>query len=158
VLDYDRREDRYKFVAIRPRAAPDRSEASFRGERASARVRWRREQPDPEPEVRAKFHELAGTMLTREGAVAVEHAVDHAETWVSVSDLMTQPRVISAPENRLRGRPGMVSQQAFWCLVARFLLTSARGGSARGLWVAWSQRLGFSRVCEDYEEDCHGLD
>ena len=48
-----------------------------------------REQPDPEPEVRAKFYELASTVLTREGSAAVEHAVGQAETWASVSDLMT---------------------------------------------------------------------
>ena len=47
------------------------------------------EQPDPEPEVRAKFHELAGTVLTREGAGAVERAIGCAENWVSVSDLTT---------------------------------------------------------------------
>ena len=50
------------------------------------------EQPDPEPEVRGKFHELAGTVLTREGVAAVEHAVGQAETWASVSDLMTLSR------------------------------------------------------------------
>ena len=47
------------------------------------------EQPDPEPDVRAKFHELASTVLTGEGVNAVEHAIDLAENWASVSDLTT---------------------------------------------------------------------
>ncbi|WP_158746263.1 MmgE/PrpD family protein [Acidisphaera sp. L21] len=44
--------------------------------------------PDPEPGVRSKFAELAGTMLTADGIATVEHAIDHAEDWGSVGDLV----------------------------------------------------------------------
>jgi 2-methylcitrate dehydratase PrpD len=43
---------------------------------------------DPEPGVRAKFRELAATMLAADVILDVEHAVDHAETWTSVADLL----------------------------------------------------------------------
>jgi 2-methylcitrate dehydratase PrpD len=46
-------------------------------------------QPDPEPDLRAKFHELAGTVLTEPGVRAVENAIDDAEDWASVADLTT---------------------------------------------------------------------
>ena len=79
-----------------PAARPARVTVTLKDGRqaTAARDMSRRdqEQSDPEAEVRVKFHELAGTVLTREGAIAVEQSVDHAETWVSVSDLMTLSR------------------------------------------------------------------
>jgi 2-methylcitrate dehydratase PrpD len=51
------------------------------------------ERPDPIPDVHAKFHELAGTVLTGEGTQAVEHALDHAEDLTSVSDLIALLRL-----------------------------------------------------------------
>ncbi len=49
---------------------------------------WRDEtQPDPEPDLREKFQELAGTVLTESGVRAAEQAIDHAEDWASVADL-----------------------------------------------------------------------
>src|ERR1700722_2289508 len=45
--------------------------------------------PDPEPLVREKFAELAGTVLTPEGVTRVEQAVDRCEYWASVDDLMS---------------------------------------------------------------------
>jgi hypothetical protein len=62
------------------------------GRRASAtrEMSWRDEaQAHPEQEIRAKFHELAATVLTDLGVASVEHAIDHAEDWASVSDLIT---------------------------------------------------------------------
>ncbi|MDB5383602.1 MAG: 2-methylcitrate dehydratase PrpD [Rhodospirillales bacterium] len=44
--------------------------------------------PDPEPQVREKFAELAATMLTAEGVRAVEASVEHAEDWPSPATLM----------------------------------------------------------------------
>ena len=38
-------------------------------------------------EIRAKFRELAGTVLTAEGAAAVEAAIDRCEDWSSVAEL-----------------------------------------------------------------------
>ena len=40
-----------------------------------------------EAEIRAKFRELAGTVLTEDGAVEVERAVDRIEDWAGVSEL-----------------------------------------------------------------------
>jgi 2-methylcitrate dehydratase PrpD len=45
------------------------------------------QQPFAESEIRAKFRELASILLTEEGVSRVEHAVDHSETWTSVTDL-----------------------------------------------------------------------
>jgi 2-methylcitrate dehydratase PrpD len=50
------------------------------------------EQPDPEPDVRRKFRALAETVLTAGGIDAVEKAVDGAEAWSSVGDLVTMLR------------------------------------------------------------------
>jgi len=43
--------------------------------------------PFSEAEIRAKFRELAGTVLTPDGAAAVERAVDRCEEWQSVAEL-----------------------------------------------------------------------
>jgi 2-methylcitrate dehydratase PrpD len=74
-----------------PAARPARVSLTLRdGRQASAtrEMSWRDEaQPDPDPDLRAKFHELAGTVLTEPGARAVEHAIDHAEDWPSIIEL-----------------------------------------------------------------------
>jgi 2-methylcitrate dehydratase PrpD len=44
-------------------------------------------EPFSEAEIRAKFRELAGTVLTEDGAVAVEHAVDRVEDWAGIAGL-----------------------------------------------------------------------
>jgi len=44
-------------------------------------------QPFAESEIRDKFRELAGTVLTPTGAADVEHAVDRCEEWQSVGEL-----------------------------------------------------------------------
>ena len=44
-------------------------------------------QPFAEAEIRAKFRELAGLVLTAEGASAVEHLVARCEDWTSVREL-----------------------------------------------------------------------
>jgi 2-methylcitrate dehydratase PrpD len=38
-------------------------------------------------EMRGKFRELAGVVLTSDGAIAVEHAVDRIEAWPSIAEL-----------------------------------------------------------------------
>jgi len=43
--------------------------------------------PFGEDEIRAKFRELAGTVLTGEGTAAVEAAIDRCEDWPSVTEL-----------------------------------------------------------------------
>src|SRR5204862_182038 len=44
-------------------------------------------EPFAESELRAKFRELAGTVLTSEGAVQVEAAIDRSEAWPSLAAL-----------------------------------------------------------------------
>lgn len=44
-------------------------------------------EPFSESEIRAKFRELAGTVLTEAGAGEVERAVDRVEDWASVAEL-----------------------------------------------------------------------
>jgi 2-methylcitrate dehydratase PrpD len=46
-------------------------------------------QPFAETELRDKFRELAGSVLTREGAGLVEQAVDYCENWPNVDALTT---------------------------------------------------------------------
>jgi len=45
------------------------------------------DEPFTEAELRAKFRELAGTVLTSEGAVQVEAAIDRSEAWPSLAAL-----------------------------------------------------------------------
>ena len=44
--------------------------------------------PDPEPQVRAKFHELAAMHLTPTGIDAIEAAVDRCEDWETMEELI----------------------------------------------------------------------
>ena len=44
--------------------------------------------PDPEPQVRAKFHELAAKHLTPTGIDAIEAAVDRCEDWETMEELI----------------------------------------------------------------------
>ena len=44
--------------------------------------------PDPEPQVRAKFHELAAMHLTPTGIDAIEAAVDRCEEWETMEELI----------------------------------------------------------------------
>jgi 2-methylcitrate dehydratase PrpD len=55
------------------------------------------QRPFAESEIRAKFHELAATVLTPDGAAAVEHAVDHCEEWKNVGRLPELLRQGSRP-------------------------------------------------------------
>src|SRR4029077_10069305 len=45
------------------------------------------QQPFAESEIRDKFRELAGTVLTPEGVADVERAVDRCDEWTSVGEL-----------------------------------------------------------------------
>jgi len=49
-------------------------------------------EPFAESEIRAKFHELAGEVLTAEGSKRVEAAVDRCEQWKSVGELVDTMR------------------------------------------------------------------
>jgi len=50
------------------------------------------QQPFAESEIRAKFHELAGVVLTAEGAAKVEQAIDRCEQWTGIAELTTLMR------------------------------------------------------------------
>lgn len=80
-----------------PAARPARVTVTLRdGRQATASREMSRrdeEQPDADPEVRAKFRELAGTVLTAAGVDAIERAVDQAEDWTTVSDLSALMRL-----------------------------------------------------------------
>jgi len=47
--------------------------------------------------LRAKFRELAGTVLTSEGAVQVEAAIDRSEAWPSLTALTDLCRLYGRP-------------------------------------------------------------
>jgi hypothetical protein len=46
------------------------------------------EKADPEPQVRAKFHEVAAVHLTPKGVDAIEAAVDRCEEWKTMGELI----------------------------------------------------------------------
>jgi 2-methylcitrate dehydratase PrpD len=54
-------------------------------------------EPFSEAELRAKFRELAGTVLTPEGATRVEAAVDRCEEWTSLAELTNLLRRYGRP-------------------------------------------------------------
>ena len=54
-------------------------------------------QPFGEDEVRGKFRELAGTVLTGDGVAAVERAVDTAENWSDIHALIESMRRHARP-------------------------------------------------------------
>jgi hypothetical protein len=45
--------------------------------------------PQNESEIRAKFRELAGLVLTQEGVEAAERAIAGCESWTSIDPLVT---------------------------------------------------------------------
>jgi hypothetical protein len=47
------------------------------------------QEPFAESEIRAKFRELAGTVLTAQGATKVEEAIDRSEHWTGIAELTT---------------------------------------------------------------------
>jgi 2-methylcitrate dehydratase PrpD len=77
--------------AVAPRLRPARVTVILtdgrRGTRACDSHRGDFQQPFAEEEIRAKFRELAGTVVSAEGAAAVESAVDHCEEWPSLAVL-----------------------------------------------------------------------
>ena len=79
------------MTALAPKLRPARVTVTLTdGRRAThARDSHRGDFSEPftEGELRAKFRELAGTVLTSEGAAQVEAAVDHCEEWTSLAEL-----------------------------------------------------------------------
>jgi 2-methylcitrate dehydratase PrpD len=79
------------MTALVPRLRPARVTVTLFGGRSATHAldshRGDFHQPFTEVEIRAKFRELAATVLTPEGAVAVEAAVDRCEEWQNTAEL-----------------------------------------------------------------------
>jgi 2-methylcitrate dehydratase PrpD len=79
------------MTALAPRLRPAQVTVELTdGRRAVHAVESHRgdfQAPFTEAELRGKFRELAGTVLTAEGAIAVEQAVDHCDEWANVEVL-----------------------------------------------------------------------
>ena len=77
--------------AVAPRLRPARVTVTLKdgrqGTHACESHRGDFNQPFAESEIREKFRELAGTVLTAEGAKNVEAAVDNCEQWTSLREL-----------------------------------------------------------------------
>lgn len=77
--------------AVTPRLRPARVTVTLKDGRHSTHAceshRGDFQQPFEESEIREKFHELAGLVLTNEGVGKVEEAVDRCERWTDVRDL-----------------------------------------------------------------------
>jgi 2-methylcitrate dehydratase PrpD len=82
--------------AVAPRLRPARVTLTLKDGRQSTHTceshRGDFNRPFAESEIRAKFHELAGTALTPEGVKQVEAAVDRCEEWKSVRELVALMR------------------------------------------------------------------
>src|SRR5713101_8137541 len=79
--------------ALAPRLRPARVTVTLTDGRQSTQARESNrgdfQQPFAESEIREKFHELAGVVLTPEGVREVEHAIDRCEDWQNVDELTT---------------------------------------------------------------------
>jgi len=77
--------------AVAPRLRPARVTITLTDGRQSMRAceshRGDFQQPFAESEIRAKFHQLSGVVLTPEGVAKVEGAVDRVEHWQSIAEL-----------------------------------------------------------------------
>jgi 2-methylcitrate dehydratase PrpD len=77
--------------AVAPRLRPARVTMTLTDGRQTTRAceshRGDFQQPFTESELRDKFRELAGTVLTLAGVSEVEHAIDRCERWESVGEL-----------------------------------------------------------------------
>ncbi len=78
--------------AVVPRLRPARVTVTLVDGRQAQRVveshRGDFMRPFEDSEIRAKFHELAGTILTPSGTTAVETAVEHCQDWSGVGHLV----------------------------------------------------------------------
>jgi hypothetical protein len=59
--------------------------------------------PFAESEIRDKFRELAGTLLSAEGAMKVEDLIERCDQWASVSELTEALRQYASRGDRDQG-------------------------------------------------------
>jgi 2-methylcitrate dehydratase PrpD len=90
-----------RFTAMAPQRKPARVTLVLKDGRHTTRMcespRGDYQRPYQESEIRGKFRELAGLVLTREGVGAIERAVDQCDRLSSVRDLIEQMRRCSLP-------------------------------------------------------------
>jgi 2-methylcitrate dehydratase PrpD len=83
-----------RFTAMAPQLKPARVTLTLKDGRQTTRIcespRGDYQRPYQEAEVRGKFRELAGLVLTRGGVSAVEQAVDEFDRLSTVRDLLEQ--------------------------------------------------------------------
>jgi 2-methylcitrate dehydratase PrpD len=79
------------MTALAPRLRPARVTVTLTDGRQATQARDSHrgdfERPYTDAEIRGKFRELAGTVLTPEGVSAAEAAIDRCEEWASVGEL-----------------------------------------------------------------------
>jgi 2-methylcitrate dehydratase PrpD len=79
------------MTAVAPRLRPAQVTVTLTDGRRSTQTRESHrgdfQQPFPESEIREKFRELAGVVLTPEGVPLVERAIDRCEDWQTVDEL-----------------------------------------------------------------------
>ncbi|WP_428485624.1 MmgE/PrpD family protein [Rhodopila sp.] len=82
--------------AVAPRLRPARVTVTLTGGRKAERAveshRGDFSQPFETAEIRGKFHELAGVVLTPAGVTAVEAAVDRCSAWDNIDEMMALMR------------------------------------------------------------------
>jgi 2-methylcitrate dehydratase PrpD len=87
--------------AVAPRLRPARVTVTLADGRQSTQTRESHrgdfQEPFAESEIRAKFHELAGVVLTAEGAAKVEQAIDRCEHWTGIAELTALLRQYGRP-------------------------------------------------------------
>jgi 2-methylcitrate dehydratase PrpD len=87
--------------AVAPRLRPARVTLTLKDGRRTTHAceshRGDYNQPFAESEIRAKFYELAGEVLTAEGCKKVEAAIDRCEQWKSVGELVELMRAHARP-------------------------------------------------------------
>ena len=80
------------MTALAPRLKPARVKVTLTdGRQATAECdncKRDSQRTDPEPQIREKFRELAGTILPSEGVHQIERAVDCCEDWTGVDELL----------------------------------------------------------------------
>ena len=85
-----------QMTAVAPGLKPARVTVTLTDGRQSTQTcespRGDFQRPYQEAEIRAKFRELAGLVLTPEGVTGIEHAVQHCDHWTSVRELTDQMR------------------------------------------------------------------
>jgi 2-methylcitrate dehydratase PrpD len=87
--------------AVAPRLRPARVTVTLADGRQSTLTRESHrgdfQQPFAESEIRGKFHELAGVVLSAEGAAKVEEAIGRCEQWTGIAELTDLLRQYGRP-------------------------------------------------------------